>query len=445
MSSLVQRASAAASDPSRGAAAAASRTPRRPAPSPPVPPPPPPQAPEPLPAWLIKLRYLQQKMLWIGMPCVLGLLGLTFWLREIEPHTFNIAPWVDAGAVRAVLLDVGMREVPDPDAALILWTDVDAPAQTGNAVRKQRASVLTGVVSARPDASCTALTAAWRSAMQPPPAQQPPSSSSSSLPAPPADADPSGDGDGERGSVAVSTASGRELQADAGGSSSRALPVPRVATCFVLPSQASDLRHAMVTLDGGRAVWQLEPADAYAVAMAEGSGDGSAGGGGDGSAGGGGGGGAGGGGGGGPPPVLLNNPGLLPPLGAWAARRYDEAPLLLHLRGPRRFSLQLFALVSGLDPLRIYVHHEALLWLAAKPYDVRMLEQLDNADRAPHVTGPRKRRRHARRPRGASARGAGPGGAAATTRQPPWRRGEVLPLASLWRALRANQVRLPPP
>ena len=55
---------------------------------------------------------------------------------------------LDAGAVRAVLLDVGMREVPDPDAALILWTDVDAPAQTGNAVRKQRASVLTGVVSA---------------------------------------------------------------------------------------------------------------------------------------------------------------------------------------------------------------------------------------------------------------------------------------------------------
>ena len=71
MSSIVQRASAAASDPSRGAAAAASRTPRRPAPSPPVPPPPPPQAPEPLPAWLIKLRYLQQKMLWIGMPCAL--------------------------------------------------------------------------------------------------------------------------------------------------------------------------------------------------------------------------------------------------------------------------------------------------------------------------------------------------------------------------------------
>ena len=107
------------------------------------------------------MRNIQKKMLWYGMPIMLVLLGISYWLADIEPKTFHVAPWMYGGAVRTVLLDVGMREVAHPDQALVVWTDVEL-ARTSKTVRKQRMSTLSGVVSGRADASCRVLAAAHR-------------------------------------------------------------------------------------------------------------------------------------------------------------------------------------------------------------------------------------------------------------------------------------------
>ena len=65
-------------------------------------------------------------------------------------------------------------------------------------------------------------------------------------------------------------------------------------------------------------------------------------------------------------PRLTNNPDALPRRGAWVARPVVERPFLLP-GSRRRFDVQLFALVSGLEPLRVYLHTEGVLWRAPRP------------------------------------------------------------------------------
>ena len=62
-----------------------------------------------------------------------------------------MAPSVEAGAVRTILLEQGLKEVRNPDDATIVWTDVDQGSENGQA--RRRASALPGVLSDRPDAS----------------------------------------------------------------------------------------------------------------------------------------------------------------------------------------------------------------------------------------------------------------------------------------------------
>jgi hypothetical protein len=204
------------------------------------------------------LKRVQRAMLWYGMPITLLLICALVLMRDYEVHTFHVTPTLAANALRSVLLAAGHKEVAAPEQASVLWTDAAVhQTLTTSAVRTQRVNTLPGMVPARPDAACRAL-------------------------------------------------------AEARAPLDR---IVRVAECLVLPQQADEVRAAIVR-DGGRAMWELEPADATAYMMldsAKAAGR--------------------------PIPSLTNNPDALPQRGSWAVRRLDERP---HLLGGRRFCIQLF-------------------------------------------------------------------------------------------------------
>ena len=235
------------------------------------------------PTWYIRLKRVQRAMLWYGMPITLLLICALVLMRDYEVHTFHVTPTLAANALRSVLLAAGHKEVAAPEQASVLWTDAAVhQTLTTSAVRTQRVNTLPGMVPARPDTACRAL-------------------------------------------------------AEARAPLDR---IVRVAECLVLPQQVDEVRAAIVR-DGGRAMWELEPADATAYMMldsAEAAGR--------------------------PIPSLTNNPDALPQRGSWAVRRLDERP---HLLGGRRFCIQLFVLVAT-EPLRVYVHSEGIVWRAARAW-----------------------------------------------------------------------------
>ena len=92
-------------------------------------------------------------------------------------------------------------------------------------------------------------------------------------------------------------------------------------------------------------------------------------------------------------------------------RRREERPLLLH---GRRMAIQLFALVSGTEPFRAYVHHDAVVWRAARKHDPQQ-PHLDGADASQRL-GPRRV-------------------ASKTADAAALRPNELLPISALWHAL----------
>ena len=96
--------------------------------------------------------------------------------------------------------------------------------------------------------------------------------------------------------------------------------------------------------DGGRSYWELEPADTYTREMTIPGQVHSV-----------------------PTPVVTNNPDSLPKARTWAVRKLDEAPLLLD---QKRLRLQMFALVYSTEPLRVYLHHDAVVWRAGRKHDM---------------------------------------------------------------------------
>ena len=242
------------------------------------------------PTWYIRLKRVQRAMLWYGMPITLLLICASVLMRDYDMHTFHVTPTLAANALRSVLLAAGHKEVATPEQASVLWTDAAVhQTLTTSAVRTQRVNTLSGMVPARPDAACRAL-------------------------------------------------------AEARAPLDR---IVRVAECLVLPQQAEEVRAAIVR-DGGRAMWELEPADSTAYMMldsAEAAGR--------------------------PIPSLTNNPDALPQRGSWAVRRLDERP---HLLEGRRFCIQLFVLVAT-EPLRVYVHSEGIVWRAARAWHAQVGQQ----------------------------------------------------------------------
>jgi hypothetical protein len=298
-------------------------------------------------------------MFWCGLPFCCAILALSYAFRELEARSFHVAPRLEANAIRDALRAVGLREVPKPEDATVVWTN-EFPPDAG--LRKRRVSTLPDLASAtaRADSSCRALMQATR-LME---------------------------------AASMASAATTDASADIDASP---LDAPRATTCFVLPSQAEELRAAMVSLDSGRALWELEPADAAAVRSLERRST--------------------------PPPSLWNNPDALPTTGAWAARRHEPAPL--RLRG-RRAAVQLFVLVSGLEPLRAYVHREAVVWRALHADGPQMAPELANAAR--HRASPRRLAASAVR---AAADAAG---------SPPLHERELWPIDTLWRALERNET-----
>ena len=287
---------------------------------------------------LARMRWLQRRMLYIGVPMAMFVLLCAFLLRDVDAKTFFIAPQLEAGAVRSVLKARGMREVERAEKATIVWTDMEGErtlALAASAVYSRRVSAISGVVAPRPDAACRVLVAARE-----------------------------------------------HLNA---------------STCFVLPHQEVELKRTMVEVDGGRSLWELEPADGAALVeleVSEAAGQ--------------------------PLALIINNPEALPRRGAWAARQHQSRPYLL---GGRRFALQLFAIVTGVEPLRVFLHQEGVIWRAARPYRAQALSVDPDAQR----TGPRRLSHDTRGiPIGAS--------------QPPPTPGELWPIASLWRAVGASGV-----
>ena len=242
------------------------------------------------PTWYIRLKRVQRAMLWYGMPITLLLICASVLMRDYDMHTFHVTPTLAANALRSVLLAAGHKEVAAPEQASVLWTDAAVhQTLTTSAVRTQRVNTLSGMVPARPDAACRAL-------------------------------------------------------AEARAPLDR---IVRVAECLVLPQQVDEVRAAIVR-DGGRAMWELEPADSTAYMMldsAEAAGR--------------------------PIPSLTNNPDALPQRGSWAVRRLDERP---HLLEGRRFCIQLFVLVAT-EPLRVYVHSEGIVWRAARAWHAQVGQQ----------------------------------------------------------------------
>ena len=121
----------------------------------------------------------------------------------------------------------------------------------------------------------------------------------------------------------------------------------RACDCVVLPAQADEVR-ALVEAEGGASYWLLRPADSAERRQAEREAAA-----------------------GRPPPLLTNNPDALGALGGgtWTARRYVADPLLL---GGKRASLELYALVSSVTPLRLHADcpsnpSRAVRWLADRP------------------------------------------------------------------------------
>ena len=338
----------------------------------------PPPAPPGPPTWIYALRKLQMRMLYIGFPVIALLVSLTFYLRQVEARTFHVAPGLEASAVRTVLRREGLKEVALPADATIVWAAADT--SSSSAMRMRRISSLPGLVSGRADASCMALgmaaarVARASGAFSPKGTSTAAASATASVAAAP-------DASGEDASGGESTNSTQVL-ANA--------PLPKSVACYVLPRHAAAAREAIVTREGGRLLWELEPADMLAYQLRDGTASGTT------SI--------------TPPPTVLNNPESLPEGGTWSLRLLEGKPLLL---GGRRVSLQLFVLVSGVEPFRAYVHHDGVVWRAARKFDPEQPGK-DVSDTA-HLLGPRR---------------------VATGRQrAPLRADELLPLSWFWRAL----------
>ena len=132
-----------------------------------------------------------------------------------------------------------------------------------------------------------------------------------------------------------------------------------VAECYVLPLQTAGARAAMLSAGSGAAMWEVEPVDRVAkdLSLAElGKPI--------------------------PMPPITNNPEDLPAEGMWVARRYDTRAYLID---KHRFTVELYALISSVEPLRVYVHTEGAIWRAGKHYTI---EQLSPGDREKHCTSP---------------------------------------------------------
>ena len=341
------------------------------------------------PAWIKKLRKVQRGMMFFGFPVAALVLALVWYIREVEARTFHVAPWIEGGAVRSILRATGLKEVQNPDAATILWSD-DLSTLGGKAQRKRRVSSLPGLLNARADASCTVLTAAalrlersLAAAANSTNATNATNATLSDEAATSLTAETTAGGGG---------AGGGGVDESMGGEERAATPMaaPRVATCYVLPRQREALREAMSDpADGGRSFWELTPADALAhQLLLDGSGGAVS-----------------------IAPAVTNNPDSVPKGGSWAVRKMEPRPLLLY---GRRIALQLFGLVSSVDPLRVYLHHDAVIWRAARKYQPEQ-PHLDVSGEGQRL-GPRRvsAGRHVSPLRGSS---------------------EVAPIALLWHAL----------
>lgn len=341
---------------------------------------PPPRKPAEKPAWMLTLRKVQRRMLFIGFPIAALLLAATWFMREVEARTFHVAPWIEGGAVRTVLLASGLKEVRNPDDATILWSDDHATADRGR--RKRRVSMLPGQLSGRPDAGCAAITAATRRLHH-------------FLANASRGAAVNSSG-GEGGSDGGNSASGEAVADESPGTPTPAAP-PRVTTCYLLPRQRDALREAMMAEDGGSSFWELRAADAMAHGLQlDGRGGAAA-----------------------VAPAVTNNPDSLPKGGTWVVRRVDPKPLLLH---GHRVSVQIFGLISSVDPLRVYVHHDAIVWRAARRHDPEQ-PHLDLSEASQRL---------------------GPRHVSTGSLSSPWRgTREVLPIGSLWLALEERGVGAP--
>ena len=287
--------------------------------------------------WIDRVRSFQKKLLWYGLPILATLAFVTWIIAERETKTFWIAPPLEASAVRRTLLAEGFHEVKRANEATVVWADPESARWLEPGHRLQRRSVVVAPNEARGDGVCRAFSAM-------------------------------------RARLAI------------------ALRNVSVASCFVLPAQAKEAREAMVTEEGGKAMWEVEPVDRLAQGrafQAEGLPN--------------------------QPPAITNNPDTLPTEGIWTVRAYESDPYLLD---GHRFTIDLYALATTLEPVRVYVHTDATLWRAARPYD------RDNLS-------PEDRGRHCSRPSAASGLQA--------SRCKGSKEGRVMPMAMLWRDLGSEE------
>eukprot|EP00966_Prymnesium_polylepis_P293114 6770231-Prymnesium_polylepis.1 len=161
--------------------------------------------------WVTWIRAFQRKVLWIVLPSLIVLAAVRWFISDHEDKTFWIAPPLEAGAVRRMLLAEGFREVMREEDATVAWTDPDSARWLKPGGRLQRRSTLVSHLDARSDGECRAL----------------------------------------------SRAAQRLSTVDVAG--------VRVARCFVLPHDAAAARDAMVHDEGGAALWEVEPIDRLAV------------------------------------------------------------------------------------------------------------------------------------------------------------------------------------
>ena len=245
-----------------------------------------------------RLRLITRLVLTRLMPLLLIGAFLAWLLRETEDKVFYMPGGHHATAVREVLLANGWSEDPlHVEKATLLWLDDrDVRMSRKRALRPvQRVNTFEGVMSGRPDAVCRALRDA-------------------------------------RGTWA------RATEASEPGFS--------LAECYVLPEQGAALTGRMRG-EGGASHWLLQPVDAAARREAAEQPGGV--------------------------PLLTNNPDALPPRGAWTVRLHEPRPLLLdqhenqhadqakgqakgphkgQIKGQHKFVVEVFAVVSSIEPAR---------------------------------------------------------------------------------------------
>ena len=361
-----------------------------------------------------RLQRITSLIAWRLLPLLATGFVLMWFMREVEDRTFYM-PGSGSEAVRKVLIDNDWTEVPLIDKATLIWVDERSARlmRTRTASSVQRVNTLDGVLASRGDAVCRALDETRRAllakqeaavaAAATAAATAAAAAASAAAASRAATSDSDAEGDDEPADAYADANADANADAEAFRREARALSVS-IAECYVLPEQRDALTERITTPSGAGAVaegggggfgqfwpfgggnrekvapptsthWMLQPADPVArreagVAPLAPSAT------------------AGGGGGGGTAavPLLTNNPEALPSAsstkGVWTAVRHEARPFLLD---GRRIEVELFALISSAEPLRMYLHTEGVLHVAERPNDAQLLKP---DDPGPHVAAP---------------------------------------------------------